>query len=84
MQTAREGNVWILSFRLHQQIRGPVPLHLDDYEAFDGDEDEDEDISDLCIVETYGWVHLTSHNMHIADVTSHFLCAFVGEKSSLS
>ena len=35
--------------------------------------DEEEDKSDLCIVETYGWVLLTSHNMHIADVTSHFL-----------
>ena len=35
--------------------------------------EEEEDESDLCIVETYGWVHLTSHNMHIADVTDHFL-----------
>ena len=63
--------VWILSFLLHQQIRGPVRLHLDDYKMVAVDEEEDK--SDLCIVETYGWVHLTSHNMHIADVTDHFL-----------
>ena len=46
-------------------------LHLDDSEVFDDDDEEDK--IDLCIVETYGWVHLTSRNMHIADVTAHFL-----------
>ena len=65
----RQGEgVWILSFRLHQQIRGPGRLHLDDLEVVAADDEED-----LCIVETYGWVHLTSHNMHTADVTDHFL-----------
>ena len=48
-------------------------LHLDDYEVFDDEDEDEEDKSDLCIVETYCWVHLTSHNMHIADVTAHFL-----------
>ena len=33
--------VWILSFLLHQQIRGPVRLHLDDYKMVAGDEEED-------------------------------------------
>ena len=41
--------------------------------------EEEEDESDLCIVETYGWVHLTSHNMHIADVTDHFLVHLWGK-----
>ena len=40
--------VWSLSDGLHRQIRGPVPLCCDDYQADGGEEERERAISIFC------------------------------------